>query len=161
MLLLHWWAPLHFRSSFWNVAEDELDTIGSYYDLQVANLHFLLLFMLHQSASLHPDRKIECPNIPWGRELWPAVNETRRPPQIQSFLGTLLGAYQATWKHPRRFLCHYEFVTGALQSISYRNAMFKPIMADEPGFRVEEIMCDIVHPNALGHRCVSSHVLFL
>ena len=35
VLVLHWWAPLHFRSSFWNVAEDELDTIGSYYDLQV------------------------------------------------------------------------------------------------------------------------------
>ena len=35
VLLLHWWAPLHFKSSFWNVAEDELDTIGSYYDLQV------------------------------------------------------------------------------------------------------------------------------
>ena len=30
--------------------------------------------------------------------------------------------------------------------------MFKPIMADKPGFRLEEIMCDIVHPNALGHR---------
>lgn len=39
-----------------------------------------------------------------------------------------------------------------MQSISYRNAMFKPIMADRPGFRMEEIMCDIVHPNALGHR---------
>ncbi len=35
VLVLHWWDPLHFRSSFWNVAEDELDTIGSYYDLQV------------------------------------------------------------------------------------------------------------------------------
>lgn len=35
MLICHWWAPLHFKSSFWNVAEDELDTIGSYYDLQV------------------------------------------------------------------------------------------------------------------------------
>ena len=35
VLLLHWWAPLHFKSSFWDVAEDELDTIGSYYDLQV------------------------------------------------------------------------------------------------------------------------------
>ena len=35
VLLLHWWAPLHFKSSFWNVAEDELDTIGSYYELQV------------------------------------------------------------------------------------------------------------------------------
>ena len=41
-----------------------------------------------------------------------------------------------------------------MQSISYRNAMFKPIMADRPGFRMEEIMCDIVHPNALGHRFV-------
>jgi hypothetical protein len=40
----------------------------------------------------------------------------------------------------------------AVQSISYRNAMFQPIMADKPGFRMEEIMCDIVHPNALGHR---------
>ena len=40
----------------------------------------------------------------------------------------------------------------SVQSISYRNAMFKPIMADRPGFRMEEIMCDIVHPNALGHR---------
>ena len=37
VLLLHWWAPLHFKSSFWNVAEDELDTIGSYYDLQVTH----------------------------------------------------------------------------------------------------------------------------
>ncbi len=39
-----------------------------------------------------------------------------------------------------------------LQSISYRNAMYKLIMADQPGFRLEEVMCDIVHPNFLGHR---------
>ena len=44
----------------------------------------------------------------------------------------------------------------SVQSISYRNAMFKPIMADRPGFRMEEIMCDIVHPNALGHRFAHS-----
>ena len=43
-----------------------------------------------------------------------------------------------------------------MQSISYRNAMYKPIMADRPGFRMEEIMCDIVHPNALGHRLAHS-----
>ena len=43
-------------------------------------------------------------------------------------------------------------LSASVQSISYRNAMFKPIMADRPGFRMEEIMCDIVHPNALGHR---------
>ncbi|CAL5223929.1 g6531 [Coccomyxa viridis] len=78
VLLLHWWAPLHFKSSFWNVAEDELDTIGSYYDLQ---------------------------------------------------------------------------------SISYRNAMYKLIMADQPGFRLEEIMCDIVHPNPLGHRYFADLVI--
>jgi hypothetical protein len=44
LLALHWWAPLHFKGSFWNVAEDELDAILSYYRIQVAQLalHFLL-----------------------------------------------------------------------------------------------------------------------
>ena len=41
LLILHWWAPLHFQSSFWNVAEDELDVIASYYRLQVTRLHLL------------------------------------------------------------------------------------------------------------------------
>ena len=48
-----------------------------------------------------------------------------------------------------------------VQSISYRNAMYKLIMADQPGFRLEEIMCDIVHPNNLGHRCAMPLALSL
>ncbi len=28
------WAPLHFKGSYWNVAEDELDVIAAYYRLQ-------------------------------------------------------------------------------------------------------------------------------
>ena len=39
LLVLHWWAPLHFRGSWWNVAEDELDTLASYYRLQVRRAH--------------------------------------------------------------------------------------------------------------------------
>ena len=35
VLVVHWWSPLHFLSSYWNVAEDELDVIASYYRLQV------------------------------------------------------------------------------------------------------------------------------
>lgn len=35
VLVVHWWAPLHFLSSYWNVAEDELDVIASYYRLPV------------------------------------------------------------------------------------------------------------------------------
>jgi hypothetical protein len=38
LLVLHWWAPLHFQSSFWKVAEDELDVIASFYRLQVRKL---------------------------------------------------------------------------------------------------------------------------
>ncbi len=30
--------------------------------------------------------------------------------------------------------------------------MFHRIMVDEPGFQQEEVMCDVVHPNKLGHR---------
>jgi len=41
---------------------------------------------------------------------------------------------------------------GAPQSISFRDAVFHRIMVDEPGFRQEEVMCDVVHPNKLGHR---------
>lgn len=41
-----------------------------------------------------------------------------------------------------------------LQSISFRDAFYHSIMANQPGLRLEEIMCDIVHPNALGHRSV-------
>ena len=39
-----------------------------------------------------------------------------------------------------------------LQSISFRDAFYNSIMADRPGFRLEDIFCDIVHPNAMGHR---------
>ncbi len=39
-----------------------------------------------------------------------------------------------------------------VQSISFRDAFYVPIMADRPGFRLEDIFCDIVHPNAVGHR---------
>ena len=28
------WAPLHFKGSYWNVAEDELDVVAAYYRLQ-------------------------------------------------------------------------------------------------------------------------------
>ncbi|KAK9836351.1 hypothetical protein WJX81_007868 [Elliptochloris bilobata] len=71
LLVLHWWAPLHFKGSYWNVAEDELDVVAAYY---------------------------------------------------------------------------------RLQSISFRDAIFHRVMVDEPGFKQEEIMCDVVHPNKLGHR---------
>ena len=39
-----------------------------------------------------------------------------------------------------------------MQSISFRDAIFHRVMVDEPGFKQEEIMCDVVHPNKLGHR---------
>ncbi|EIE27713.1 hypothetical protein COCSUDRAFT_55699 [Coccomyxa subellipsoidea C-169] len=78
LLVLHWWAPLYFQSSFWNVAEDELDVIASYY---------------------------------------------------------------------------------RVQSISFRDAFYVPIMADRPGFRLEDIFCDIVHPNAVGHRLFAELVV--
>ncbi|BDA48468.1 hypothetical protein COCOBI_12-1470 [Coccomyxa sp. Obi] len=78
VLVLHWWAPLHFLSSYWNVAEDELDVIASYY---------------------------------------------------------------------------------RLQSVSFRDAFYTPIMADRPGFRLEDLFCDIVHPNAVGHRLFAELVV--
>ena len=28
------WAPLHFKGSYWDVAEDELDVVAAYYRLQ-------------------------------------------------------------------------------------------------------------------------------
>ena len=40
------------------------------------------------------------------------------------------------------------------QSISFRGAMFHRVMTGQPGFRMDQIMCDVVHPNALGHRCM-------
>jgi len=52
VLLLHWWAPLHFESSFWNVAEDELDTIGSYYDLQVMTSFYSCTYSEHHHFSV-------------------------------------------------------------------------------------------------------------
>ncbi len=33
------WAPLHFKGSYWNVAEDELDVIAAYYRLQARLPH--------------------------------------------------------------------------------------------------------------------------
>jgi hypothetical protein len=53
MLICHWWAPLHFKSSFWNVAEDELDTIGSYYDLQVGVSPWHWCFLPPRSYIFH------------------------------------------------------------------------------------------------------------
>ena len=35
VLVVHWWSPLEFQGSFWEVAQDELDVIASYYDIQV------------------------------------------------------------------------------------------------------------------------------
>ena len=35
VLVVHWWSPLEFQGSFWEVAQDELDVIASYYDVQV------------------------------------------------------------------------------------------------------------------------------
>ena len=52
VVLLHWWAPLHFKSSFWNVAEDELDTIGSYYDLQVMTSFYSCTYSGHHPFSV-------------------------------------------------------------------------------------------------------------
>ena len=46
------------------------------------------------------------------------------------------------------------------QSISFRDAIFHRVMVDEPGFTQEEIMCDVVHPNKLGHRCASRNTDF-
>ena len=40
------------------------------------------------------------------------------------------------------------------QSVSFRDAMFHRMMAGRPGFRLAEVMCDVVHTNALGHRRV-------
>eukprot|EP00884_Botryococcus_braunii_P008547 jgi/Botrbrau1/17694/Bobra.0166s0118.1 len=79
IILLHWWSPLHFHSSYWNVAEDQLDVIGGYY---------------------------------------------------------------------------------GLQSISFRNAYYHDIMTGTPGFRLEDIFCDVVHPNNLGHRYFADLVIY-
>ena len=32
------WAPLLFKGSYWNVAEDELDVVAAYYRLQARNI---------------------------------------------------------------------------------------------------------------------------
>lgn len=52
-------------------------------------------------------------------------------------------------------LWHHQPLTAAshAQSISFRDAIFHRVMVDEPGFKQEEFMCDVVHPNKLGHRC--------
>jgi hypothetical protein len=44
------------------------------------------------------------------------------------------------------------FDYGWAQSISFRGALFHRVMTGQPGFRMDQIMCDVVHPNALGHR---------
>eukprot|EP00884_Botryococcus_braunii_P008548 jgi/Botrbrau1/17695/Bobra.0166s0119.1 len=33
IILTHWWSPPHFNYSFWNVAEDQFDTMAKYYGL--------------------------------------------------------------------------------------------------------------------------------
>lgn len=43
-------------------------------------------------------------------------------------------------------------VASRVQSVSFRDALFHRMMAGRPGFRLAEVMCDVVHPNALGHR---------
>jgi len=40
----------------------------------------------------------------------------------------------------------------SLQSISFRDAFYRSIMVDQAGFRLEDLWCDMVHPNSLGHR---------
>ena len=47
VLVLHWWSPLEFGGSFWEVAQDELDVIASYYDIQVGPCMFSLPLMCH------------------------------------------------------------------------------------------------------------------
>ena len=42
VVVLHWWSPLEFQGSFWEVAQDELDVISSYYDIQVLYKEALL-----------------------------------------------------------------------------------------------------------------------
>lgn len=39
-----------------------------------------------------------------------------------------------------------------LQSISFRNAYFHDLMSSTPGFRIQDMFCDVIHPNDLGHR---------
>lgn len=44
-------------------------------------------------------------------------------------------------------------------SLSWRNAMFKSMAAEEEGFSYEQMYCDSVHPNTLGHRYLSDIVI--
>ena len=39
VVLVHWWSPLAAHASFWDVAQDELDTIARYYDVQACLLN--------------------------------------------------------------------------------------------------------------------------
>ena len=58
MLVLHWWSPLEFGGSFWEVAQDELDVIASYYDIQVEPCVFscppYVTLQTAQGLALHP-----------------------------------------------------------------------------------------------------------
>ena len=49
VLLLHWWSPLTFHGA-WDAAEDQLDTIASYYDLQVICVMHAGAFSLRQGT---------------------------------------------------------------------------------------------------------------
>lgn len=46
-----------------------------------------------------------------------------------------------------------------LQSLSFRNAIYKPYVTQLPGFRDIDISCSYVHPTYLGHRCGRAFML--
>ena len=59
VLVLHWWNPLEFEGSFWEVAQDELDVIASYYDIQVGPCAYFpfpscVTFQTAQVSTPHP-----------------------------------------------------------------------------------------------------------
>ena len=42
-----------------------------------------------------------------------------------------------------------------LPSVSLRDVWFHKFARNEPGFRQRDIMCNMNHPNLLGHQCAS------
>ena len=39
IIALHWWAPLQWEYNFWDVAEDEMSFIASYYQVGASACH--------------------------------------------------------------------------------------------------------------------------
>eukprot|EP00884_Botryococcus_braunii_P021062 jgi/Botrbrau1/763/Bobra.0181s0021.1 len=46
-----------------------------------------------------------------------------------------------------------------LQSLSFRNAIFRPFQANKPGFQDLDISCSYVHPTYLGHRYMADIII--